>query len=61
MTHKAKIDGSLFAWLRERLEELPPDATLTVTWRRDKSGHLSREFEVREKRVLTPEEAGAHT
>ncbi len=51
----------LASWLQRRLEELPPNATLTVTWRRERSGHLLRTIEIREGRVLTPTDLDAQT
>jgi hypothetical protein len=33
----------LAAWLAQQLDAIPPGGTLTVTWRRDQAGHLSRE------------------
>jgi hypothetical protein len=53
--------AKLAAWLQKRLDDLPPNASLTVTWRRDRSGRLLREYEVKEGRVLTPEEIRAQT
>ena len=51
----------LATWLQKRLDDLPAGASLTVTWRRDRAGHLQRELELKEGRILTPEELRAQT
>ena len=42
-------------WLERRLAEIPPGGSVTVTFRRDRSGHLLREYHVQEGRILTDE------
>ncbi len=55
-------DVGLAQWIQRRLDDLPPGASLTVTWRRDRAGHLLREYEVKEGRiVLTREDGQAQT
>ncbi len=48
----------LARWIQRRLDDLPPGASLTVTWRRDRAGHLLREYEVKEGRILLTREDG---
>lgn len=44
-----ELTPALLRWLDARLAAIPPGGTLTVTWRRDRAGHLLREVDVQRR------------